>query len=192
MILAQYRDCFILAHDGQALYMLDQHAAHERVLYEEICERFARRESSRQSLLFPRPLQWEPGKAGSLEAIVPALDRLGFTVEPFGEDALMVRQVPVRLPEARALEALEDIVPLLVEAEGTGEEESARLRLQHKVAATLACHAAVRFHDRLNQEKMEEIVRRWQQCADPLTCPHGRTAVVRWPHGRILKAFGRE
>jgi len=192
VVLAQYRDCFIMAHDADAFYMLDQHAAHERVLYEEIRAAFAARESSRQALLFPVTLPVPPGHAGSLETVLPSLDNLGFTVEPFGDDSLLVRQVPARLSQERALEALHDILLLLLEGDIPGADESAaRERLEHRLAATMACHTAVRLHDTLTRERMTEIVERWLLCRDRLTCPHGRTAVVRWHHGQLLKSFGR-
>ncbi|MCZ6650687.1 MAG: DNA mismatch repair endonuclease MutL [Acidobacteria bacterium] len=190
VVIAQYRDCFIVAHDADALYLLDQHAAHERVLYEEILANFAAHESPRQALLFPLSMEVDPGHGSQIPALLPALENLGFGLEAFGEDTLLVRQVPARLPEARAVEALRDLLPILLKGE-TGADRAARHRLEHKIAATMACHAAVRFHDSLTRERMTEIVRLWLLCREPLTCPHGRTAVVRWPHDQLLRAFGR-
>jgi DNA mismatch repair protein MutL len=192
VVLAQYRDCFIMAHDDDAFYMLDQHAAHERVLYEEIRSAFAARESPRQALLFPATIPVPPGHGERLDAVLPTLHRLGFTAESFGEDALLVRQIPDRLTQERALEALHDILLLLLEGDIPGADEAAaRERLEHRLAATMACHSAVRLHDSLTRERMAEIVERWLGCSQRLTCPHGRTAVVRWPHGQLLKSFGR-
>ena len=191
VVIAQYRDCFIVAHDADALYLLDQHAAHERVIYEEILANFAKHESPRQALLFPLSMEVDPGHGGQLPALLPALESLGFGLEAFGEDTLLVRQVPARLPQARAMETLRDLFPILLEGETPATDREMRHRLEHKLAATMACHAAVRFHDSLTRERMTEIVRRWRLCREPLTCPHGRTAVVRWPHDQLLRAFGR-
>ena len=192
VVLAQYRDCFIMAHDDDAFYMLDQHAAHERVLYEEIRAAFAAQESPRQALLFPATIPVPPGHGGRLDTVLPTLDRLGFTAESFGEDALLVRQVPDRLTQERALQALHDILQLLLEGDIPGADEAAaRERLEHRLAATMACHTAVRLHDSLTRERMTEIVQRWLGCRQRLTCPHGRTTVVRWPHGQLLRSFGR-
>lgn len=191
VVIAQYRDCFIVAHDADALYLLDQHAAHERVLYEEILASFARHESPRQALLFPLSMDVPPGHGSRIPALLPRLESLGFGLEAFGDETLLVRHVPARLPEARAMEALKDLLPILLEVEPPDADQEARHRLEHKLAATMACHAAVRFHDSLTRERMTEIVRRWLLCREPLTCPHGRTAVVRWPHDQLLRAFGR-
>jgi DNA mismatch repair protein MutL len=135
-------------------------------------------------------MEVDPGHGSQIPALLPALENLGFGLEAFGEDTLLVRQVPARLPEARAVEALRDLLPILLKGE-TGADREARHRLEHKIAATMACHAAVRFHDSLTRERMTEIVRLWLLCREPLTCPHGRTAVVRWPHDQLLRAFGR-
>jgi DNA mismatch repair protein MutL len=193
VVLAQYRSCFIVAHDAGSLYLIDQHTAHERVLYEEIradLERGAGEE--RQALLLPRTLELERGTGDAVTAALPQIERFGFRLERFGEDALILREVPAYLPPGAAEDTLRDLVGIVTGASGpdAARQEAGR-RLEHRLAATVACHAAVKIHFTLTTEKMENIVGRLFSCREPLTCPHGRTVVVRWDHGQILRAFSR-
>jgi DNA mismatch repair protein MutL len=193
VVLAQYRSCFIVAHDAESLYLIDQHTAHERVLYEEIRDDLERgADEERQALLLPRTVELERGSRESVAAALPQIERLGFRVEPFGDDTLLLREVPAYLKTGDAETTLRDLVGIVTGASGRDEaRREAGRRLDHRLAATVACHAAVKIHFTLTREKMEEIVRRLFRCRDPLTCPHGRTVVVRWDHGQILRAFSR-
>jgi DNA mismatch repair protein MutL len=192
VVLAQYRDCFILAHDTGSLYLIDQHAAHERVLYEEIRAELAEGAGERQALLVPRTVELERGCGDAAAAALPLLAPFGFRAEVFGEDTVVLREVPGYLPPGEAEPAFRDLVQILLD---TADPEAALAdgsrRLEHRLAATVACHAAVKDHFSLAHDKMVNIVERLFRCREPLTCPHGRTAIVRWGHGQILRAFGR-
>jgi DNA mismatch repair protein MutL len=113
-------------------------------------------------------------------------------VERFGIDAFVIRQVPAALAAGEVERAFRDLAQIIQDAEapGAGQEQAAD-RLHHRLAATIACHAAVKIHFPLAREKMENLLERLFRCQEPLTCPHGRTVVLRWPHDAILRAFGR-
>ncbi len=192
VVLAQYRDCFIVAHDAGSLFLVDQHVAHERILYEELRDQWRQGVPARQALLFPQTVELEPGAADGLEPALEQLGALGFDLERFGGNAFLVRQVPQALAPGRVEQAFRDLAALLASGpEEGGEPRQAEDLLHHRLAATIACHAAVKIHFPLTREKMEDLLRRLFICREPLTCPHGRTVVTRWPHEEILRAFGR-
>ncbi|MFQ5719763.1 MAG: DNA mismatch repair endonuclease MutL [Acidobacteriota bacterium] len=192
VVLAQYRDCFIVAHDAEALYLIDQHVAHERILYEAIRRDLGEGRGERQALLFPHPVDVTDDQARLIESVLPLLARFGFDAEPFGPRAVTLRQVPAYLAEGQAVPAFRDLVEILATtpdaATATGQTAD---RLQHRLAATVACHAAVKIHFPLTREKMEYLVGELFRCAEPLTCPHGRRVVSRWAHDDLLRTFGR-
>ena len=192
VVLAQYRECFILAHDADALYLIDQHVAHERTLYEAFRRDLGHQGADRQSLLFPRTVELGPGRGQVLREVAPVLERLGFDVEAFGEDAALLRTVPAFVGEGQAVAAFGDVLEILADQERpAGAPGRAVDRVEHLLAATVACHAAVKIHFPLTSEKMEYLVSELFRCAEPLTCPHGRRVVARWSHDDLLRTFGR-
>jgi DNA mismatch repair protein MutL len=210
--LAQYRHCYILARDDEGLLLVDQHVAHERVLFEELMQGAARREAPRQKLLFPLALDLPPAERMALRDHADELGHLGFTLDGFGGETLLVREVPAAcLPDdaARlmadlaaallvrevpaacrpddAARLMADLAAALLEGEGPLRTEEVRRR----AAATTACHAAVKINDPLTLEKMDHILERLFRCRTPTHCPHGRPIILRISLKEIERAFGR-
>ena len=173
--LGQFRDTFILAVDDDGIVIVDQHVAHERVLFERILERLLDATLESQRLLVPMVLDLPgPGHA-TLLARAGDLARFGFDLEDFGGASLRITAVPVLLGVAdvdRALRALADDLEGL--DRGLAAEQAVK-----QIAATMACHAAVKAHDPLTIEKMRHILEELRATAYSTVCPHGRPVMFR-------------
>jgi DNA mismatch repair protein MutL len=187
-VLGQHRLTYIVASDGDELLLVDQHTAHERVRFETLVEGAERRLVESQGLLTPAIVDLPPDLRPVLEAHAEALGELGFDVEPFGGGATRVRAVPAVLGTRDPGPALERILRDLEERE---DAEWAVSGTRDRLAATLACHSAVRAGQPLNAESMAKIVRDLFRAAHPTLCPHGRPTVVRLPREELSRWFGR-
>jgi DNA mismatch repair protein MutL len=185
--LAQYRDSYILAADEEGLAIVDQHVAHERVLYEKLLKEAGRERVERQSLLFPRTMEVDPLLDRRLSAGAESLGRLGLALERFGEGAWVIREVPALLGPADPAALVQD----LAEELGRGGEGESWDRLQHRLAATTACHAAVKVNFPLTVEKMAFLLDELARTDNPMTCPHGRPIILRLTHLELEKSFRR-
>ncbi|MBP7148458.1 MAG: DNA mismatch repair endonuclease MutL [Acidobacteria bacterium] len=172
--LAQFRDCYIVAADERGLLVVDQHVAHERLLFEQLIADADAGPLPRQALLFPEPLDAGPAELDSLERHRQALERIGFRYEPFGGTAVIVREVPAILGRGAGPGSL---LAVVAELEATGKAGSEALFRQ--LLATLACHAAVRKGMPLGRDQMQYILRGLAGCELPTHCPHGRVIALR-------------
>jgi DNA mismatch repair protein MutL len=192
--LAQYAGTYIVAQDDEGLLLFDQHAAHERVLYENLHASFEERRMERQALLFPLVLELSAEQAASLEeGALATLAALGFEAEAFGAATIRIRAVPSLLGEANADALVRDVIFALADdpalrsstAEGGKEPNTDRL------IATMACRAAVTKNMALSMPKMREILAGLYQTKNPATCPHGRPTLLRYPLTEIERGFRR-
>ena len=185
-VLAQLRNCYILAEDERGLVLVDQHVAHERVLYEKLLDQLEEGSLPRQALLFAEPLEVGPGRVAVARERANDLLRLGFEVEPFGEEAVVVRQVPAIFGRS----ARADVVVEVLDRLGAGDRPGAEPAF-HLVLSTVACHAAVRAGMELDRARMEWILRGLWACRRPTHCPHGRPVLLRVDFPAIDRAFER-
>lgn len=185
--LAQYRESYILASDEAGLVIVDQHAAHERILYEQLLREAPERKVGRQALLFPLTLELDAERSARLQGGREKLDSLGFGLEPFGEQTWLVREIPALLGGADAAALVRDLADDLGAPELQGELE----RLLDRLAATTACHAAVKVNFPLTPEKMTYLLDELGKTSTPMTCPHGRPVVLRMTHRELEKNFHR-
>lgn len=185
--LGQFRDTFIIAMDDEGLCIIDQHVAHERVLFERIMEKLTTQSLESQRLLIPVVLDLPPAERAALRQKAEALAKFGFEVEEFGGDSIKVTSVPALLPAAEcdaALRALADDLE--------GLDRGLRLEDALKqIAATTACHAAVKAHYPLTLEKMHHILEELRATAYSTVCPHGRPVMLRITRREIEKNFDR-
>lgn len=188
VVLGQHRLIYIVASDGEELLLVDQHTAHERVRFERLLERAGRHAVESQGLLSPLVVDLAPDLLPVLDAHVEALRELGYDVEPFGGGATRLRAVPAILGTRDPGPALERVLRDLKEREAA---EWAVAGTRDRLAATLACHSAVRAGQALNLEQMGSIVRDVFRTAHPTLCPHGRPTVVRVPREELSRWFGR-
>jgi DNA mismatch repair protein MutL len=187
---AQVHDTFIIAETADSLVIVDQHAAHERLVYERLKRAFANGGISRQLLLIPEVVELDEEAAASLCAAASELERLGLVVEPFGAAAILVREVPSLLGTCDVKGLLRDLACEFAEAE---ESERPRLlaeRLDH-VLSTMACHGSVRAGRRLNPEEMNALLRDMEQTPFTGQCNHGRPTYVELKLADIEKLFSR-
>jgi DNA mismatch repair protein MutL len=186
--LGQHRLVYIVASDGDELLLVDQHTAHERVRFERLLERAGRHAVESQGLLEALVVSLAPDLLPVLDAHVEALRELGYDVEPFGGGATRLRAVPAILGTRDAGPALERVLRELKEREAA---DWAVAGTRDRLAATLACHSAVRAGQPLNVEQMTSIVRDVFRTTHPTLCPHGRPTMVRVPREELSRWFGR-
>jgi DNA mismatch repair protein MutL len=185
--LGQFRDTFIIAVDDEGIAIVDQHVAHERVLFEQVTERLTAGRLESQRLLAPILLDLSSAQREALKQHAATLERFGMEVEEFGGDSVRLSAVPAMLDPAECeatIRALADDLEGL--ASGTRAEEALR-----RIAATMACHAAVKANYPLTLEKMRYILEELRRTAYSSVCPHGRPVVLRLTRREIEKNFQR-
>ncbi len=185
--LGQFRDTFIIAIDDEGIAIIDQHVAHERVLFERITERLTSGALESQRLLVPMLIELSAGGRQALTAHLADLERLGFELEDFGGDALRVTAFPALLSREdcdAALRALADDLEGL--DRGAGVDAAIK-----RIAATMACHAAVKANYPLTHEKMAHILEELRRTAYSTICPHGRPVMLRLTRREVEKNFQR-
>jgi DNA mismatch repair protein MutL len=185
--LGQFRDTFILAMDDEGISIIDQHVAHERVLFERFTERLRAQAAESQRLLDPIVLELPAGGRDAILAHGEALQRFGFEIEEFGGAALRVAAVPAVLSGANAVAAVQRLAQDLEGLDkAAGVEDALR-----RIAATMACHAAVKANDPLTYEKMVHLLDELRRTAYSTVCPHGRPVMLRLTRREIEKNFER-
>jgi DNA mismatch repair protein MutL len=188
---AQINDTFIIAETEDALVIVDQHAAHERLVYERLKRAFANGGISRQLLLIPEAVELDDDAASSLcAAAAGELERLGLVIEPFGASAVLVREVPALLGTCDVKGLLADLAAELAEAESEDDTRLLAGRLDH-VLSTMACHGSVRAGRRLNPEEMNALLRDMERTPFTGQCNHGRPTYIELKLADIEKLFSR-
>jgi DNA mismatch repair protein MutL len=185
--LGQFRDTFIIAVDDEGVAIIDQHVAHERVLFEQVTERLTAGRLESQRLLTPILLDLSASQRDALTQHAATLEKFGMEVEEFGGESVRLTAVPAMLDPGECeatIRALADDLEGL--ASGTRAEEALR-----RVAATMACHAAVKANYPLTLEKMRYILEELRRTAYSSVCPHGRPVVLRLTRREIEKNFQR-
>jgi DNA mismatch repair protein MutL len=185
--LGQLRDSFILAASDEGLWIIDQHVAHERVLFEKILRAREVEQVQRQRLLMPLLIDLLPAQMVSFAAIAHELDLNGFEAEPFGPRTLAIKAAPVGL-EGRELELMLEEVLAVPEREQQAENAEARRR---RIAASIACHAAIKINMPLDSAKISWLLEELAKTEHPTSCPHGRPIALRYSHKDIQRAFQR-
>jgi len=185
--LGQLEESFIIATDDEGLLLIDQHVAHERVLFDKYRALEAERRTDSQQLLVPEIFDLTPAQAAVFDDLVPELEKYGFELMRLSGRTVAIRAVPADLPASEARNMLFELLDT-VDAE---KKSTARETLRDEVAASLACHAAIKVNMPLAPEKMRWLIDRLLQTSSPTTCPHGRPVILRLSTRDILKGFHR-
>jgi len=185
--LGQLDESFIIATDDDGLLLIDQHVAHERVLFDKYRALESSRLAESQSLLIPETFDLTPAQAAAFDFVAPELESYGFELMRLSGRTVAIKATPADLPASEARNMLAEILET-VDAEKKG---SAREALRDDIAASLACHAAIKVNMPLAQEKMRWLIDRLLQTSSPTTCPHGRPVILRLATRDILKGFHR-
>jgi DNA mismatch repair protein MutL len=187
---AQINDTFIIAETADSLVIVDQHAAHERLVYERLKRSFANGGIARQLLLIPEVVELDDEAAASLCAAASELEQLGLVIEPFGASAVLLREVPSLLGTCDVKGLLKDLASDFAEAESSERPHLLAERLDH-VLSTMACHGSVRAGRRLNPEEMNALLRDMEQTPFTGQCNHGRPTYIELKLADIEKLFSR-
>jgi DNA mismatch repair protein MutL len=185
-VVGQVGQTYIVAEGPQGMYLIDQHAAHERVLYERMMAEHSQQAVASQTLLEPLMLDLDPLLAGALDEHLAMLNYVGFRIEAFGGTSYLLRAVPSILvvPDVRA--AVVDILEMLRQGEDALAAEA-----EAGLVAAVCKRAAVKAGQTLSPDEMQQLVRQLEQCDSPRTCPHGRPTVLHFSVERLEKEFGR-
>ncbi|MDX3808798.1 DNA mismatch repair endonuclease MutL [Bosea thiooxidans] len=184
---AQLHETYIVAQTREGVVIIDQHAAHERLVYERLKAERARSGIARQPLLLPEVVELDPVDADRLNAAAGELESLGLVLEPFGPGAVLVREAPAQLAGGNLQRLVRDVADALAEHGTTGSLER---RLDH-VLATMACHNSVRAGRRMRPEEMDALLREMEVTPNSGQCNHGRPTYVELKLSDIERLFGR-
>jgi DNA mismatch repair protein MutL len=185
--LGQIRDSFILAVNPQGLWIIDQHCAHERVLFEQIRAERGGRAVEAQRLLMPLIVELRPAQQAIFAEIAEELGRNGFEAEPFGVRTLAIQTAPAGITGAHVADLLSELLEQF-----EGEEQALTMeKIRTRIAASIACHAAIKVNMPLETAKMEWLLAELAKTKYPMSCPHGRPVVLRYSVKDIQKAFKR-
>jgi DNA mismatch repair protein MutL len=185
--LGQLHDSFIIAAASDGLWIIDQHVAHERILFEKVLEQMAAGRVEQQQLLMPILIELTPAQQIEFSRIQEELGKAGFEVEPFGPRTLAVKAAPADISTAEVERVLFDILEIAEqELRNTSFEE-----VRRQMAASIACRAAIKINHRLEAHKMQWLLDHLAACQFPMSCPHGRPIAMRYATREILKGFHR-
>jgi DNA mismatch repair protein MutL len=185
--LGQIRDSFILAVNQEGLWIVDQHVAHERVLFEKVLKQRAAQKVESQRLLMPLLLELTPAQQAVFAEISEELNQNGFEAEPFGARSVAIKVAPAGVEAAQIESMLHELLDQFSREEQALNMEKVRAR----IAASIACHAAIKVNMPLQQNKMEWLLAELAKTDCPMSCPHGRPVVLRYSMKDIQKAFKR-
>jgi DNA mismatch repair protein MutL len=186
-IIGQCHDTYLLCESKEGLILVDQHAAHERIVYETLKRGHAGRKISAQRLLLPETLELSFSQADILQQMIPDLDALGFEIEPFGQTTFAVKSVPGVLAGAGIPELIREIVE---RAQSVGLA-SGLDKVLDPCLMIMACHGAIRANQRLTSAEAKAMLAQLYACDNPSHCPHGRPVWIRWTVSELEKAFKR-
>ncbi len=184
-ILGQAAQTYIIAESPEGVYLIDQHSAHERVVYEKLMSEYHRQAVSVQGLLDPLALDLTPRQTIVVHRHLEQLGTMGFQIEPFGASAILVRAVPAFLPKASIAQTLRAILDDMADEAGSPES------WQEALIIAITCHSAVRAGQTLSADEMRELIVQLEQTTLPRTCPHGRPTMIMLSQVQLEKEFGR-
>ncbi len=185
-VLSQMSGKYILAQGDEGLYIIDQHAAMERVRYEYYQDKLLEKNYAMQDMLIPHIFEGRSNLVMQSERVNDVFKDMHIELEVFGEDSFVLRSVPEWIKQKEVKEFVNKVLDM-IESDRTVREED----LRRRVIATLACHSSVRFNEYLSMEQMEALVESLRECNQPFHCPHGRPTLIQIDHKQLIKEFNR-
>ena len=176
---------YILASDQDNFYIIDQHAAHERIMYEKLLESFNESEKPSQLLLAPMVIELDRSKAYSAENAVTLLSDMGFHLELFGDSSYLVKEIPYFME-------FEEAEDFLYEFFDSADDYKNDIQMRKDLIISKACKSAVKAHDRLSLEEMKALLSELDKCENPFSCPHGRPTFIKFSEYELEKMFRRK
>ncbi|MFI8710717.1 DNA mismatch repair endonuclease MutL [Brevibacillus brevis] len=187
--VGQVHGTYIVAQNDEGMYLIDQHAAQERIFYEYFMDKLAEEDISSQIMLFPHTVEYTAAEASKLEKRLPLLQSFGLEIESFGGRTFIVRAHPHWFPEGAELEVIEELIQFVLE---TGENTQANVVLmREKAAIMMSCKASIKANRFLTHAEMESLLNQLRKTSSPYTCPHGRPIVIHFTGYDLEKMFKR-
>lgn len=184
--LAQLHGNYIIACDEENLYIVDQHAAMERCMYEEIQRQIDKQDAMMQTLLVPLVVELTPVQFEQLDKLNEVFNSIGITLEPFSKTTCVIRDVPVWFEDINEQDFINDLVDEIL-----SEKKMSGLEIRKDKIATLACHSSIRFNRKLDVLESRQLLSRLSKCAQPFNCPHGRPTMMAISEAQLQKEFKR-
>ncbi len=185
--LGQFANCFLLGQIGRSLVLIDQHAAHERVMFERLLQQFKESGVPGQAVLVPQLLELDPSLVAAVNDRAEMLEKLGFVLEPFGGNTVAVKSVPVLLKQRSAEPAVRAVLEELSQADDSLDAGA----LFHKPISTMACHMAVRAGDPMDEREVTALLQQMDGVDLAAYCPHGRPVVAFLSEEEVARWFNR-
>jgi DNA mismatch repair protein MutL len=186
-VIGQVHDTYILCESTEGLVLIDQHAAHERILFDQLKNRSQASKKSAQKLLIPETLDLGYREAKILEELLPDLNELGLEIEPFGGNTFVVKSVPSLLENKEVKPLVLEIVEKIAQVGFTPGLE----KVMDQCLILMACHGAIRANQKLSDQQIKGLLEQLDQCDQPSNCPHGRPTWISWSIKDLEKSFKR-
>ncbi len=186
-VIGQFHDTYILCESADGLVLIDQHAAHERIIFEQLKNRLLASKKSAQKLLIPETVDLGYREAKILEGLIPDLNELGLEIEPFGGNTFVIKSVPALLENKEVKPLVIEIVEKMAQIGFTPGLEKAI----DQCLILMACHGAIRANQKLSDEEIKGLLDQLDQCDQPSNCPHGRPTWISWSIKDLEKSFKR-
>jgi len=183
-VLGQLANTYIIAEGPNGLYLIDQHAAHERILYDRILTQWAQKQVEIQGLLQPITIEFSPREEETMRVNREPLAEFGFSIEPFGNRSYLIRAIPALAAGANVIEIIGALLDSLASRESL-------IPWEEKIAESLACHSAIRAGQQLRSEEMRELIKQLEQTRQPRACPHGRPTMIHLSAHQLEREFRR-
>lgn len=177
---------YVIAENEDGMFLIDQHAANERINYEYYLEQLSNPKPIQMDLLIPITLEFPTNEYIILKKNFETLSKMGFIFEEFGLQTIVIRSIPIWIPKGNEERAIQKIIEIIIEKESFDME-----KFVHKVAATVACKASIKANDHIMKEDMEVLLERLRNCENPFTCPHGRPTIITYSKYDLEKLFKR-
>ena len=188
-VVGQIRQTYIVAEGPEGMYLVDQHAAHERVVYDRLRQQARNQQRISQPLLSPTPCDLSIAQAATMEEYAELLESYGFGIEAFGNNTWLLRALPASLADGG--KGVTDPVQILLELLDAIALEQVIMEREDALAATIACHGSVRAGMNLTIDEMSALLEQLEVTPDPHSCPHGRPTVVRFTEYQLEREFRR-
>ena len=188
-VVGQIRQTYIVAEGPEGMYLVDQHAAHERVVYDRLRQQARNQQRISQPLLSPTPCDLSIAQAATMEEYAELLESYGFGIEAFGNNTWLLRALPASLADGG--KGVTDPVQILLELLDAIALEQVIMEREDALAATIACHGSVRAGMNLTIDEMSALLEQLEATPDPHSCPHGRPTVVRFTEYQLEREFRR-
>ncbi len=186
-IIGQFKNSYIICEDNRGIVIIDQHAAHERILYEKIVTRMKSAKLPAQRLLFAQTIHLNFTEAKIMEKLLPQLNKIGLETKHFGGNSFIIRSVPAIIPNCKA----EPLVMEIIESYKQFETANCFNTIFDNCIKIMACHGAIRSGDSLKEPEIRALLNDLEKCENPMNCPHGRPTTIKWETINIEKSFKR-